>query len=153
MTSPSLPVIALIGAPTDCHSSYLRGAALAPAAIRAALTTDHGNAAAESGVELGVDVQIDDAGDVPLADTLGSTADANITNAPAVSIPKLLRLPITGRVSRAAIIAIGRTVTIPVGGNSTQNCAGGQAADDPCGNPSAAGLRVVLLAAAHASFV
>ena len=77
------PVVRLIGAPTDCHSSYLRGAASAPAAIRAALTSDHGNAAAESGVELGVDVQIDDAGDVPLVDTLASTAvdDALLSDA------------------------------------------------------------------------
>ncbi len=74
MTSLALPVVRLIGAPTDCHSSYLRGAALAPAAIRAALNSEHGNAAAESGVEIGVDVQIDDAGDVPLADTLAATA-------------------------------------------------------------------------------
>ena len=77
------PVVRLIGAPTDCHSSYLHGAASAPAAIRAALTSDHGNAAAESGVELGVDVQIDDAGDVPLVDTLASTAvdDALLSDA------------------------------------------------------------------------
>ena len=83
MTSHALSVIALIGAPTDCHSSYLRGAASAPAMIRAALTSDHGNAAAESGVEIGVDVQIDDAGDVPLVDTLASTAvdDALLSDA------------------------------------------------------------------------
>ncbi|UVO53264.1 arginase family protein [Sphingomonas sp. SUN039] len=83
MTSLSLPVVALIGAPTDCHSSFIRGAALAPAAIRAALSSDHGNAAAESGVELGIDLQIDDRSDVPLADTLASTAtdDALLFNA------------------------------------------------------------------------
>jgi agmatinase len=69
-----LPVVRLIGAPTDCHSSYLRGAALAPAAIRAALASDHGNAAAECGIELGIDVRLDDAGDVPLADMLAATA-------------------------------------------------------------------------------
>jgi agmatinase len=74
MTSSTVPVVALIGAPTDCHSSFIRGAALAPAAIRAAMTSDHGNAAAESGVELGIDVRLDDHGDVTLADTLPSTA-------------------------------------------------------------------------------
>jgi agmatinase len=83
MTSLSRPVVRLIGAPTDCHSSYLRGAASAPAAIRAALASDHSNAAAESGIELGIDVQIDDRGDVPLADTLASTAadDAQLFDA------------------------------------------------------------------------
>ena len=74
MTSSSQPVVALIGAPTDCHSSFIRGAAQAPAAIRAAIASDHGNAAAESGVELGIDVRLDDRGDVSLADTLPSTA-------------------------------------------------------------------------------
>lgn len=74
MTSSSVPVVALIGAPSDCHSSFMRGAASAPAAIRAALASDHGNAAAESGIELGVDVRLDDRGDVPLADMLPATA-------------------------------------------------------------------------------
>lgn len=73
MTALSLPVVRLIGAPTDCHSSYLRGAAAGPAAIRAALASDHGNASAESGIELGIDVRIDDAGDLPFADTLAAT--------------------------------------------------------------------------------
>lgn len=69
----TLPVVRLIGAPTDCHSSYLRGAASAPAAIRAALASDHSNAAAESGVEIGVDVRLDDTGDLPFADRLAAT--------------------------------------------------------------------------------
>ncbi len=73
MTSVLIPVIALIGAPTDCHSSFIRGAASAPAAVRAALASDHGNASAESGIELGRDVRIDDRGDLPLTDTLAST--------------------------------------------------------------------------------
>lgn len=74
MTSPGVPVVALIGAPTDCHSSFMRGASAAPAAIRGALASDHGNSYAESGVGLGTDVLIDDRGDVPLADTLAATA-------------------------------------------------------------------------------
>lgn len=72
---PDLPTIALIGAPSDCHSSFLRGAAKAPAAIRAMLASEHGNAAAESGLEIGTDFCIDDRGDVALADTLAATAD------------------------------------------------------------------------------
>ena len=61
----------LIGAPTDRHSSFLRGAALAPPLIRAALWSDHGNMAAEAGVELGLDVHRADAGDLPLAEAGG----------------------------------------------------------------------------------
>ena len=57
--------IRLIGLPTDSHSSFLRGAAAAPAAIRAALASDHSNMAAESGIELGEDVTVEDAGDLP----------------------------------------------------------------------------------------
>ncbi len=75
MTSVSMPVVRLIGAPSDCHSSFIRGAASAPAAIRAALASDHGNASAESGVEIGIDVQIDDRGDLLLADTIAATVD------------------------------------------------------------------------------
>jgi agmatinase len=58
----------LIGAPTDRHSSFLRGAALAPPLIRSALWSDHGNMAAESGVELGIDIILGDAGDLPLSE-------------------------------------------------------------------------------------
>jgi agmatinase len=56
----------LIGLPTDSHSSFLRGPAVAPAAIRAALWSEHGNAAAEGGLELGEDVLVEDVGDLPL---------------------------------------------------------------------------------------
>ena len=58
--------VRLIGLPTDTHSSFLRGAAAAPAAIRAALASDHGNMASELGLEIGEDVPFDDAGDLPL---------------------------------------------------------------------------------------
>ena len=60
------PRVRLIGLPTDSHSSFLRGAAAAPAAIRAALASEHGNAAAENGLELGEDIALDDRGDLPL---------------------------------------------------------------------------------------
>ena len=68
------PELRLIGAPTDRHSSFLRGAALAPPAIRAALHSDHGNLAAESGIELGVDIRLGDSGDLPLAEADGDDA-------------------------------------------------------------------------------
>jgi arginase len=58
--------VRLIGVPTDVQSSYLRGAARAPAAIRHALSAGHSNMTSESGQELGVDVPWHDAGDLPL---------------------------------------------------------------------------------------
>lgn len=64
--SAYLPVISLVGLPTDVNSSFLRGPAEAPSAIRAALQSDHGNAASESGVEAGINYRIEDCGDLPL---------------------------------------------------------------------------------------
>jgi agmatinase len=63
---PAAPRIRLLGLPTDAHSSFLRGAALGPAAIRAALASDHGNQAAENGLELGVHIAVEDGGDLDL---------------------------------------------------------------------------------------
>ena len=68
------PRIRLLGLPTDAHSSFLRGAALGPAAIRAALASDHGNQAAENGLELGVEVAVEDGGDLALDGTAGDLA-------------------------------------------------------------------------------
>jgi arginase len=68
------PRICLIGLPTDSHSSFRRGAAAGPAAIRAALASDHSNAAAESGLELGADILVDDIGDLPLNEDAGDPA-------------------------------------------------------------------------------
>jgi arginase family enzyme len=68
MTRP----VRLIGLPTDSHSSFLRGAAAAPAAIRAALSSPHTNMAAENGLELGSsDLPLEDAGDLPLTEGEG----------------------------------------------------------------------------------
>ena len=58
--------VRLIGLPTDSHSSFLRGPAQAPPAIRAALWSEHGNAAAECGLELREDILVEDFGDLPL---------------------------------------------------------------------------------------
>jgi agmatinase len=61
----------LLGLPTDRHSSFLRGPAKAPAAIRAALFSDSSNLAAENGLELGADVTWTDDGDVALQERDG----------------------------------------------------------------------------------
>ncbi len=58
----------LIGLPTDINSSFERGPARAPAAIREALFSDRGNMACESGLEIGIDVDLKDVGDLPLTE-------------------------------------------------------------------------------------
>lgn len=63
--------VRLIGLPTDSHSSFLRGPAQAPDAIRAALSSDHGNMATESGAELGLDIAIEDLGNLELDESAG----------------------------------------------------------------------------------
>jgi len=66
--------VKLVGLPTDSHSSFLRGASGAPAAIRAALSSDHSNRATERGVELGLEIAIEDCGDLPLNEDLADPA-------------------------------------------------------------------------------
>ena len=66
MNRTAPPIVRLIGLPTDCHSSFMRGAAAAPPLIRAALQSDHTNMAAENGLELGTDILLQDHGDLPL---------------------------------------------------------------------------------------
>jgi arginase len=60
------PTFRLIGLPTDINSSFERGAAQGPAAIRTALWSDRGNMSCENGMEVGVDFALADAGDLSL---------------------------------------------------------------------------------------
>ena len=85
-----LPTVTLLGIPTDQHSSFLRGPALAPAAIRAALASPHGNAATERGMEIGLDFQLADAGDVAIAEDEGD--DDRIRAAVAACPTRLIAL-------------------------------------------------------------
>jgi arginase len=66
--------IDLIGLPTDVHSSFLRGPALAPPLIREALFSPHGNSASERGLELGAEINLNDFGDLPLNEDAGDDA-------------------------------------------------------------------------------
>ena len=79
------PQVRLIGLPTDSHSSYLRGPARAPAAIRAALASDHSNLVSESGLELGKDIIVEDLGDLPLDEGPGDPARISASAASAAS--------------------------------------------------------------------
>ena len=93
MTRSACPPVRLIGAPTDSHSSFARGAAAAPPLIRAALHSDHSNMNAENGLELGTDILLEDAGDLPLAEDEGDFAlirDALAAAASAGAVPLLL---------------------------------------------------------------
>ena len=58
----------LIGLPTDINSSFERGAAAAPQAIREGLWSDRGNLACENGMELGIDFTVDDLNDLDLSE-------------------------------------------------------------------------------------
>lgn len=64
----TLPIIDLIGLPSDSNSSFVRGPAAAPAAIRAALWSDRGNLACEDGQEVGIHFELRDRGDLPLTE-------------------------------------------------------------------------------------
>jgi len=57
--------IALIGAPLDCNSSFLRGCAGGPAAMRAALASPSANSFAENGIDIAPHVV--DVGDLALS--------------------------------------------------------------------------------------
>lgn len=70
----SLPRIELIGLPSDVGSSFERGPAAAPAAIRAALWSDRGNLACEDGQEIGIDFDLTDRGDLPLTESASDDA-------------------------------------------------------------------------------
>jgi len=78
-----MTTVCLIGVPTDCNSSYLRGPAAAPAHIRAALRSDSGNPATELGGELGSDIALLDTGDLPLTESAADDAliEAAVTRA------------------------------------------------------------------------
>jgi agmatinase len=58
--------VALVGLPFDENSSFLRGAALAPARIREVLHSGAANLCAESGLDLGVEPRLKDLGDLKL---------------------------------------------------------------------------------------
>jgi arginase len=75
------PSVHLIGLPTDQNSSFERGAALGPAAIRGALWSDRGNLSTEAGLEIGADIDLTDRCDLPLSDTDCKADDALIANA------------------------------------------------------------------------
>jgi agmatinase len=66
--------VALLGLPTDVNSSYVRGAAKAPAEIRKALFSPSSNMSSETGVDLGAPEVLRDEGNLALAEEPGDVA-------------------------------------------------------------------------------
>src|SRR3989454_2431842 len=73
MSKPHTSPPTLLGLPYDASSSFLKGTAAAPPVIRQALHSPAGNPWTETGIDLGADGALGDAGDVPLG---RSAADA-----------------------------------------------------------------------------
>jgi agmatinase len=70
--------VSIVGVPWDASSSYLRGAALAPAAIRDALWSPSSNAWTERGIDLGAARDAGrflDAGDLQVGDTAAGAVE------------------------------------------------------------------------------
>lgn len=70
--------VKLLGVPYDANSSFLRGPALAPSAIRAALTCGAANWCTESGLDLDPTLNVDwiDLGDLDIPDAGPDAVDA-----------------------------------------------------------------------------
>ncbi len=66
MASPPTHTVCLLGLPTDEASSFARGAADGPRAIRAALYTEASNLCTEAGVDLAAEKRFVDLGDLAL---------------------------------------------------------------------------------------
>lgn len=91
-----LPAIHLFGLPTDINSSFERGAAAGPAAIRAALWSERGNLASESGLEIGSDIALVDTGDLPLTEDTANDDSAIAAHVAAVIAAGAIPLALGG---------------------------------------------------------
>ena len=67
-SAPPIKTISLLGIPFDANSSYLRGPAQAPQAIREELHSGSSNLWTEDGIDLGRPGSFHDAGDVVMPD-------------------------------------------------------------------------------------
>src|SRR5207249_10620049 len=92
----------LLGLPYDASSSFLKGTAAAPPLIRQALHSPAGNPWTETGVDLGADAALGDAGDVP--PTCGADARAKMEAA-------VHTLPESG--GRPIALGAGHSATYP----------------------------------------
>ncbi|MBD3728654.1 MAG: agmatinase [Sphingomonadales bacterium] len=100
--------IALLGIPHDCNSSFLRGAAQAPVAIREALHSHSANLASETGHDLGDPALLRDAGDLAVQDLAGEAAFDAIRTGVSAALDSGCGLVILGgdhSISHPAILA------------------------------------------------
>jgi arginase len=105
MNGRSREIPALLGIPFDGQSSYLRGAAEAPAKIREALGCDASNQWTETGVDLGVKGIYGDAGDLVFAGASEQDAFAAIESGVSTLI---------GQGKRAVSLGGDHSITFPI---------------------------------------
>jgi len=87
--------LTILGIPYDANSSFLRGPAKAPPLIRKALASDSSNSWSESGVNLGAESVVQDAGDLALPSDCGAAFTA-IENAVDEQLARGTRLMVLG---------------------------------------------------------
>jgi arginase len=97
--------VTLVGVPWDEQSSFMRGAAAAPDAIRRALESPSSNLSTESGLEFGTDALLADAGNVAIP-----------SGDPAAAIEAILSAARRASSGGAPVLALGgdHAVTFPL---------------------------------------
>jgi agmatinase len=106
------PIVGVLGIPFDANSSFRRGPARAPAAIRRALSSEAGNPWSERGVRVWQDARIIDHGDLKVAPRAGvrgpiDAIERGVTAALATT-PRLLLLGGDHAVSYPAVRAVAQ---------------------------------------------
>jgi arginase len=104
------PTVGVLGIPFDANSSFRRGPARAPAAIRRAMSSEAGNPWSERGVRVWQDERIVDHGDLKVAPRAGvrgpiDAIERGVTRALAIT-PRLLLLGGDHAVSYPAVRAV-----------------------------------------------
>ena len=79
-------MVAIVGVPSDENSSFMRGAALAPARIREILHSGEANLSTEKGIDLGTEPRWRDVGNLRIAS--GIDASVQIESAVATLIER-----------------------------------------------------------------
>ena len=110
--------VALLGVPTDVNSSFRRGPAAAPARIRELLHSDVGNAATESGAELGAEIELTDAGDVEIREDATDAERISACVAALVSPSDAVSSSVTAAHDRIPVVPLvvggDHSITYPV---------------------------------------
>jgi arginase len=106
------PTVGVLGIPFDANSSFRRGPARAPAAIRRAMSSEAGNPWSERGVRVWQDERIVDHGDLKVAPRAGvrgpiDAIERGVTRALAIT-PQLLLLGGDHAVSYPAVRAVAQ---------------------------------------------